>query len=209
MTESDCILPLLYFPSVSYYKILDTYPFVFLEMWETYPKQTYRNRCRILTANGVMDLSVPVVKTNGNHTTIRDIAIDNSTSWQRNHWRSIASAYRSSPFFLYYCDDIELIFKRQFNYLVDLNVFILEKTKSILGLDFQVNFTKQFEKPGSGKIILRDQFNPKKPELDTLMFTPYFQVFQHKFGFQSNLSIIDLIFCEGPGATEYIKSLKK
>lgn len=174
-------------------------------MWETYPKQTYRNRCRILSANGILNLSVPVIRTHGNHTLIKDIRIDNSTPWQRTHWRGIFSAYNSAPFFIYYCDQIEKAFLRKFSHLIDLNIFIIENLNSLIGFNKEFKDTSQFEKEPFGKINLIHQFNPKKPSDENLHYPPYFQVFQNKFGFTSNLSIIDLIFCEGPGSLDYLK----
>ena len=117
---------------------------VMIERFETYPKQTCRNRCYIYGPNGLQTLSIPVIKVNGNHTLTKDIRIATSTPWQRLHLRSIETAYNNSPFFLYYKDEFEKVFEKQFDFLLDLNTHLLEILLSILRIEKKIGFTDHF-----------------------------------------------------------------
>lgn len=180
---------------------------IILEQFDNYIKQSYRNRCRICGANGALNLSIPVKRLRGTKTLFKDIRIDYDMSWQKVHWRSLVAAYACSPFFEYFMDDLVGFYENKFEYLVDLNRALLEKTLYCMGVDIPMRMSDKFEAI-SGKEDPRQFIHPK---LDTRVadpaFTalPYHQVFEEKHGFQSNLSILDLLFNEGPGSLSVLK----
>ncbi len=124
-TEPTILLSTAYLPPVEYMALLLKYGNAIIEKEETYPKQTYRNRCSILTANGILNLSIPVSKPNGNNTKTKDISIINSSTWYTNHWRAMSSAYSGSPFFLYYKDYLQKFFIGKYDNLLEYNIFQL------------------------------------------------------------------------------------
>jgi hypothetical protein len=178
---------------------------VLLERFETYPKQTCRNRCHIYGPNGLQTLSIPVIKVNGNHTLTKDIRIATSTPWQRLHWRSIETAYNNSPFFLYYQDEFERVFEKHFDFLLDLNTTLLEIIFDIFRIEKKIGFTDHFLKIPEG-IEDHREFTQKKKVPSNDAFSPYTQVFSPKHGFLPDLSIIDLIFNMGPESGDFLVS---
>jgi hypothetical protein len=200
------LLPTAYFPPVSYFFFLLNAEKVFIEAEETYHKQTYRNRCEISSSDGKLPLVVPVRRPGGTHTTTRNIGISYRQKWQRDHLRSLQTAYGSSPFFIYYQDDIMPLFGITTTSLLDLNSVILERLAEILGIELSVNFTINFEKEPGRMIDLRTSLSPKK--FEPFRHIPrYPQVFEPKAGFIPDLSILDLLFNLGPSAAEYISEL--
>ena len=115
------LLSTAYLPPISWMSVVLKTASSIIEIYETYPKQTFRNRCNIATSSGLLILTVPVMRTNGNHTKTLDIRIDNSKNWQRLHWRSIITAYNKSPYFLYYRDLFEHVYQKNHERLIDLN----------------------------------------------------------------------------------------
>lgn len=205
------VLPLFataYLPPIAYIAALMRYESVAIEVCETYPKQTYRNRCTILTANGLLDLTIPVIRTNGNHTLLSDICISYAEPWNVRHWRAIESAYSASPYFLYYRDGIEAILLRQTAHLIDLNTALTTHILKKLGITCTLSASTDFTKPEDALPYpdFRQYFTPKKP-LKADHFPSYNQVFSHKFPFYPNLTILDLLFNLGPEAKRYLTSL--
>lgn len=204
------LLSSAYFAPVHFYARFLYHPKVFIEQFENFTKQTYRNRCVILGGNGPISLVVPVVKGRGPKILMKDILISYDSEWQRNHWQTIVSAYNSSPYFEYYQDEIEPFFNKKFTYLIDYNQKIHETICHFLEMEDYSVLTKDFEKIPPDTFNLRELITPKNninPDKD---FQPksYTQVFDEKFGFIPNLSILDLLFNEGPNAyTFLIKSL--
>ena len=197
-----------YFPPVSYVAALLQSNSIVVEQYETFPKQTYRNRTVIATANGLLALTVPVVRTNGNHTYTKDMAICYNENWALRHWRAIESAYNSSPYFLYYKDEVEVILNKQHATLIELNMdilaFVVKKLKTkkdILLSDDYVSII------GKETTDYRNIFSPKNKE--AIQLPPYDQVFADRFGFQSDISILDLIFNLGPDSLGYLKEVMK
>ena len=168
-----------------------------IEVFETYHKQTYRNRCRVMTANGVESLSVPVVKVNGNHTMTKDMAISYKEPWQLTHRRCLESAYRASPYFDHYYDLIRPVFETHFERLVDLNDKALKAVLKMLRTEKEIVHTTDYVHEVEHD--LRNAFNPKA-EVDPGLFPEYYQVFSTKFPFAPDLSVLDLLFNEGPNA---------
>ena len=179
-----------------------------LEACEHYQKQSWRNRCRILSAGGPESLLVPVVHGEDlYHQVITDVRVDYSTPWIPKMERAIASAYESAAFFEYYADGIFAILRQRPETLWDLNLRLIRHLAGRLGLALDIRPTQAWE-PGGGAEDLRSVIHPKHPHTllnDWGLEKPYFQVFAGKYGFQSDLSVIDLLFNEGPDSIVYLK----
>ena len=200
------LLSTAYFPPISWIAAALQSERVEIEIHETYPKQTFRNRCNIATSSGILSLTVPVKRVNGNHTKTCDIQIDNSVNWQLLHWRSIITAYNKSPYFLYYRDLFEPVLFKNKELLVDHNGELLNTIFKAL----QINTIKPINtnnfkiKPGIAD--LRNSFHPKKNSYEAVTpeFPRYIQVFDENNGFKPDMSILDLIFNLGPAANQYL-----
>ena len=172
-----------------------------IEVWETYHKQTYRNRCMVMTANGVESLSVPVVKVNGNHTMTKDVVISYKEHWQQIHRRCLESAYKASPYFDHYHDYLKPVFETRFERLIELNDAALQAVLKMLKVQKEIVHTTDYVHDVEND--LREAFSPKaKVKVDS--FPSYYQVFNNKFPFEPDLSVLDLIFNEGPEAISYL-----
>ena len=214
MTQS-VLLSTAYLAPIPYYACLMHAPQIFVEQHEHYHKQTYRNRCRIVAANGVMDLSIPVVTCNNQD--IRKVEIDYSKPWQRQHWLSLEAAYRSTPFFEYYQDDLKPFYQQQdIKYLFDFNAQMQQTICDLIDLHPQTVLTQDFVLPAfsassaeaalndlrhSAEVLdLRETIHPKKnlPESLGYRSQKYTQVFEQQLGFVPDMSIVDLLFNMGP-----------
>ena len=185
-----------YLAPVEYYSAIAKAETVFLENCDSYIKQTYRNRCRIATANGKLVLSIPVEKSSGEKILTRDIRISEHNDWQIHHWRSIESAYNSTPFFEFYKDDLLPFYEKKWDFLWDFNLGIQTKMLELLDLQPEILLTKEYNPVLPENVIdLRESIHPKKD--NSIENKPYYQVFEQRFGFQPNLSIIDLLFNMG------------
>lgn len=170
-----------------------------IDLYEHYIKQTLRNRCEILTSAGTASLTVNVVKGgSGVKRPVRDIRIDYSKRWQHQHWMSIVSAYRGSPYFEHYFELFQPFFTKQFTFLCDLNTGLLETVMKILGNPVPLVFSESYLEAGNGDRDMRGRFKTSRECAADKVLPPYDQVFSDRMSFQRNLSIIDLIFCEGP-----------
>ena len=190
-----------YFPSISYMARFLTENEPLIEVFETYRKQTYRNRCRVMTANGVEILSVPVVKVNGNHTMTKDIIISPVEPWQHIHSRCLESAYKAAPYFDHYYDYLRPIFEGHFERLIDLNDAALQAILKMLKTKKEIVHTTDYVREAEND--LREAFSHKKA-IENTSFPEYYQVFSTKFPFAADLSVLDLVFNEGPEAVEYL-----
>ena len=193
---------------------------VYIEACENYQKQSYRNRCRFYAADGVQALTFPVIHEGGTHKLpISEIKVDYSTPWLQQHERAIISAYRTSAYFEYYQDELFAILDSRPERLLDLNMaitrFFIEKT----GLKVDLRLTCEYSRDAvvvlpEGDILAcddyRERIHPKRPnsiQEELQLNKPYFQVFAPKYGFRSDLSIMDLLFNEGPDSILYLKNL--
>lgn len=200
MTKNALLLSTAYFAPVHFYSRFINHPTVYIEQFEHFNKQTYRNRCIISGGNGLITLVVPVVKGRGPKTQIRDLKIAYDMNWQRNQWQSIVSAYNSSPYFEYYQDELFPFFEKRYDYLLDYNNSIHELMCDFLEIENTVKLTSDFEQVPDGTLNFREIISPKNKTNTDPNFQPakYTQVFTEKFGFLPNLSILDLLFNEGP-----------
>lgn len=203
------LIDLHYLPSLEYFCVLQQFDNIELEICEHYVKQSYRNRCYINTAQGVDMLIVPLTAKHGKiH--MKDIRIDYSKKWQNNHWRTIESAYRKAPYFEYYSDDLRTILYRKPDFLIDMNLDLLSFCLKSIRFNPALTSSAGYEKVTQSHLIdLRSQIKPKKPASDSSFYKPvsYYQVFGSEFA--QNLSLIDLLFCEGPGATSLLLASRK
>jgi hypothetical protein len=175
---------------------------VYIEAQENYQKQSYRNRCHILTSQGILPLVIPVVHQQGLPISIQEAQIDNKRPWAIQHWRSLISGYNKSPYFAYYKHYFEGLYLNPPELLFDFNMQLLAIFCKIVKLEIPQLNTSWEEKPSQHK-DLRSMFHPKqKHEIPAL---PYYQTFETETGFIENLSVFDLIFNEGPEAGEYLK----
>ncbi|MBR5483426.1 MAG: WbqC family protein [Alistipes sp.] len=193
------ILPVAYMPSVEYVARLLREECV-IDLGEHYIKRSQRNRAQILSANGVMSLTVNVENANRPRQSIRDVKIDYSKRWQHQHWVSILSAYKSSPYFDHYAHLLEPYYKREWRYLADYNMEYTRTLLGILGIDNRINVSEKYVVAKEGDLDLR----PKHNEGSTFVAEPYFQVFSDRMPFAPNLSVIDLLMCEGPQAVSAV-----
>ena len=209
MTQhTGILLSTAYFAPIRYYSKLVGYPEIYIEQHENFIKQTYRNRTVILGANSPVSLIVPVEKGREQKIKIKDLRIAYDEEWQRNHWRTIFSAYNSSPFFEYYADDLEPFFRKKHIFLFDLNQQVAETILEILEIPTKFNLTEDFEKISKNCLNFREQISPKTHRTASdphFSPRPYTQVFHEKFGFVPDLSILDLLFNEGPSAHSVLK----
>ena len=199
----EALLSTTYFGPVQWYQKLYRAEHVEIEQWESFQKQTYRNRCLIATTNGIQALTFPVER--GTSPLIKDIRISDHGNWRHLHWNALQSAYGESPFFEYYQDDIRPFFEKRWTFLLDFNEEIRQKMCELIDIQPQVSFTDEFKTDGLGLMDYRTAINPKHPEPDAdFLPKPYYQVYQQKHGFLSNLSILDLLFNMGPESIFYL-----
>lgn len=184
-----------YAGNIQYYSKLAHYPTCVIDMCQHYEKQTYRNRCRIATANGPMDLTIPVVKPYGNKTIDKEVKIADE-SWQKVHWRALESAYKNSPFFMYYEDDFRPFYQKRYTYLTDFNQALQACICQLIGIQNTITESDCFLTQST--LDYRNSIHTKHPAADKhYSIVPYYQVFEQKYGFIANLSIFDLLFNMG------------
>jgi hypothetical protein len=197
----EILLSTAYFPTSEYFSLIKNADAVFIEQEENYVKQTYRNRCRILTSSGILNLSVPVTKGASLKARVKDVEIDYSKRWQQVHIKSITSAYNRSPYFLFYFEHLEKILLKSHRFLFDLNDELLYKCLEFLNIDKCILHTSFFQPSKRLPQDFRYRISPKEGSGFNSM--PYIQVFGNN-EFVPDLSILDMIFNVGPESSDYI-----
>ena len=201
------LLTTAYFPPIAYFSCLQKAETIYIEQYENFGKQSYRNRCEIMTANGVISLTVPVVKANSK-TLLKDLKIVYATDWQKLHFRGIESAYKNSPYYEYYIDDLLPFFQKRETFLLDLNQAILYCLFDLLKLKRDVRLTTDYIHTGNPEFTdLRNTFHPKASHRQAgweYTAIPYRQTFSDRIPFTPHLSILDLLFCCGPETIQYL-----
>ena len=216
---TKALLSSTYFGPVQWYQKLNRYGKVYVEAYDSFIKQTYRNRCVIAATGGTQALTVPVERTEAapgaadggqpGKTLMKDVRISDHGNWRHQHWNALASAYGESPFFEFYADDIRPFFERKWTFLYDFNTEICAKMCELIGIEPDVEPTTGFAAPDSpaldGTADYRDAIRPKHPLPDPT-FEPrrYYQVYEAKHGFTPNLSILDLLFNMGNESLLYL-----
>ena len=190
------LLSSFYLAPAEYYSRLHSAESAVIEIHDNYQKQSYRNRCIIAGANGILSLSIPVEKPTSTHCSMKDARIAAHGNWQHLHWNAIVSAYNSTPFFQYYEDDFRPFYERRFDFLYDWNEMLRQLIARLIGIETAVSYTSEYGGSASANLTdLREHIHPKKTS--TYTTKPYYQVFAERHGFIPNLSIIDLLFHMG------------
>ena len=204
---TTALLQTTYFGPIQWYQKLYRYDHCLIEQYDSFQKQTYRNRCMIATANGTQALTVPIIH---NGELVKDLRISDHNQWRRVHWNALQSAYSESPFFEYYADDLHPFFEQKYDFLVDFNEAIRQKVCELIDIHPNVEYTTKYQPSAlnpqpSTLTDFRDVINAKHPQPDEGFTTKeYWQVFQHKHGFLPNLSILDLLFNMGPESVFFL-----
>ena len=201
--EKGAIFPLFYLPPIEYFsKLLDNKDNIIIENAEHFQKQTYRNRASIHSPNGKLDLVIPVLKGSKNHTKVKDVKISYDFNWQRLHLMSLQTSYRSSAYFEFYEDDFAIFYEKKWDYLFDYNEELLNLLIKFLKLKVPYKYTNKFENEYLELNDFRNSIHPKRNGRNNM--NTYFQVFEERNGFLPNLSIVDLLFNQGPQSTKYL-----
>jgi hypothetical protein len=203
MMDNGALLPMFYLPPVEYFTVINQHKLnILIEKHEHFPKQTYRNRAHIYSPEGVLQLVVPVVKGSKVHTPIKDVRISNDFAWQRLHWMGLQSCYRRSAYFEFYEDDFAHFYEKQFNHLFHYNEELLQMILKFLKVQVKLTYTDDYHRDQAKLIDYRNILHPKKDAV--IEQKPYFQVFEERKGFLRNLSIVDLLFNQGPQSVHYL-----
>lgn len=205
MNMKNVLLPVFYMPPVSWFSaFLDAENEIVFEQFENFPKQTYRNRANIYGANGKLSPIIPI-NHNGKRV-MKDMEVSYVEDWRTLHWKSIKTAYQSSPYFEYYEDKFRKIFDMKEKYLLDLNLKGLEVIQQILKTEKAHSLNEEYIKNPEA-IDFRERFSAKRPS--GFEMEEYYQTFSDKFGFLEDLSVLDLICNKGPESLAYIKKIKQ
>lgn len=191
-----------YFPNLNYLAQLVNADGVLMEKHEHFLKQTYRNRCDVLTANGRLSLSIPLVKL-ADKESIGSKRISYAENWQQQHWRTISSAYKNSPYFEFFEDEFRPFYETQFEYLFDFNLQITQTLLKVLRVKQEIAFTNTYNSVPENIADLRILSNLKQPASIT---KPYYQVFSDRFGFVPGLSSMDALFNTGLETRQLLQS---
>ncbi len=192
-----------YFPSISHFVAMAQADSITFEMDDNFQKQTNRNRTLIYSPNGLQLLNIPIKHSKEKHQKTKEVKLETAFDWQKQHFKSLEAAYRTSPFFEYFEDAIMPIFTKKHTFLMDLNLETMAIVCKCLGMPFEYNQTIEYFHEVADHTDLRSLANGKK---DSAVFESYTQVFGDKHGFLSNLSILDLLFNEGRFALDYLKN---
>lgn len=202
--NNKILLPIFYLPPISWFSVfLNPENEIILEQFENFPKQTYRNRAVIYGANGKLPLIIPIKHTGKRE--LKDIQISFTEDWQKLHWKSIKTAYQSTPYFEYYEDKLKSIFEEKVDSLMDFNIKVLNVVLNIFKTEKDFTFTEEYFKSPESENY-REKFSAKSES--EFQMAEYYQSFSEKNGFLRDLSILDLICNIGPESLTYIKNIK-
>ena len=207
----NVLLVTSYCPNLHYFFYVLNASIINIEQFDNYSKQSYRNRTQILSANGVLNLSIPIKK-NKSEKVINSIEISYKEDWQKNHWRAITSAYKNSPYFDFFEEDLKVFYSNKYNLLIDYNTDQLKFIVKVLKQKKNIQLTKQYESNPESVIDLRTIIHPKQSYLSDKLLAnkldqSYYQTFENKISFTPNLSILDLLFNKGLQTIDYLKSI--
>jgi hypothetical protein len=200
----DILIHPHYLPNISHFFLLVNSKKIVFEINDNFLKQTYRNRTYIYGANGKLLLSVPVIHSQKNRKIFKDVKISYDKDWLSHHWKSIEISYRSSPFFEYFEEKLICLYKKREKYLVDFNLKSINILFEMLQIDLKYDFTNSYQENYSS--ISDYRINSENFNSNDIKIDKYTQVFQSKHGFINNLSVLDLIFNEGPNAINFLKT---
>ena len=207
----NVLLVTSYWPNLHYFFYVLNASIINIEQFDNYSKQSYRNRTQILSANGVLNLSIPIKK-NKSEKVVNAIEISYKEDWQKNHWRAITSAYKNSPYFDFFEEDLKVFYSNKYNLLIDYNTDQLKFIVKVLKQKKNIQLTKQYESNPESVIDLRTIIHPKQSYLSDKLVAnkldqSYYQTFENKISFTPNLSILDLLFNKGLHTIDYLKSI--
>jgi len=198
----DILIHPNYFPNIHQFTQIIKADNILFEVSDNYQKQTFRNRTYIYGANGKLGLFIPVIHTHKNRELFKDVKISYDSNWMDLHLKSLQSAYRSSPYFEYFEDDFIKLYSEKEKFLADFNIKCIKLISNLLDLDLDFKISNEYVEKTNDIIDLRDLSNARKEKkIDT---PKYIQVFESKHGYINNLSILDLIFSEGPNSVSLI-----
>jgi|AP95_1055475.scaffolds.fasta_scaffold01141_10 hypothetical protein len=200
----DILIHPHYLPNISHFFLLVNSKKIVFEINDNFLKQTYQNRTYIYGANGKLLLSVPVIHSQKNRKIFKDVKISYDKDWLSHHWKSIEISYRSSPFFEYFEEKLICLYKKREKYLVDFNLKSINILFEMLQIDLKYDFTNSYQENYSS--ISDYRINSENFNSNDIKIDKYTQVFQSKHGFINNLSVLDLIFNEGPNAINFLKT---
>ncbi len=203
MSTATPLIEMHYLPCIAYIHQVSQYPNIIIEAHEHFIKQTYRNRCSIYGANGRQNLIIPVLK-KSSKTPMKEVQISYEMNWQHTHFMAIHSAYKSSPYYDFYEEEIRALYSLKEKYLLDYTVRFFEWIMKVLKLDISISFTKEFAVANTHSIDIKNKISPKKAML--IQHPQYPQVFEAKHGFIPHLSVLDWIFNDLQGARSYYAS---
>jgi WbqC-like protein family len=202
--HNSAIFPLFYLPPVSYFSALQAQNYnILIEKEEHFPKQTFRNRTRIYSPNGPLDLFLPVIKGSKYHTKVKDVRISYDFKWQRLHWLSLESCYRNSAYFEFYEDGLVPFYEKKYEFLFDYNLELTEWVFKQLKKPVELQFTSEYHDDVPAELDYRTKIQFKNTA-QTANTKEYYQVFSERLGFLPNMSIVDLLFSQGPQAKNYL-----
>jgi len=207
----NVLLVTSYWPNLHYFFYVLNASIINIEQFDNYSKQSYRNRTQILSANGILNLSIPIKK-NKSEKVVNSIEISYKEDWQKNHWRAITSAYKNSPYFDFFEEDLKVFYSNKYNLLIDYNTDQLKFIIKVLKQQKNIQLTKQYEGNPDSVIDLRTIIHPKQSYLSDKLLAnkldqSYYQTFENKISFTPNLSILDLLFNKGLHTIDYLKSI--
>lgn len=207
----NVLLVTSYWPNLHYFFYVLNASIINIEQFDNYSKQSYRNRTQILSANGILNLSIPIKK-NKSEKAVNSIEISYKEDWQKNHWRAITSAYKNSPYFDFFEEDLKVFYSNKYNLLIDYNIEQLKFIVKVLKQKKNIQLTKQYESNQESVIDLRTIIHPKQSYLSDKLVAnkldqSYYQTFENKISFTPNLSILDLLFNKGLHTIDYLKSI--